>query len=403
MVIENYTALQEKSMKDKADEKAREKTNSAMDLLRNHSSSTTRSSPSSSSTSTSTTKEGEENGNELVAREKTTHGVVDLAMLIQITEFKCAIKTMTEQLIQTNNQTDKDKMGNISCSSSSSSGSTQIIQKLDEITTFLKNIENKFIPTKTSTTLASHGKTVEEVPVQSNDKKQDDDVLITNLKKKPEPELESSVQDLSDGKVNLNDDSTKTGEESTTQPNILQNEPVPKEKDISTTTTNNKESNDVVETKEQSSTTKDTTTQKPTIGKEASNDEKTTNEAKVGKEALLDALQKMQSSNEMDLIKPCAQMLILYTTNLSANPKSKQYRKIFTSSKTYKNKVGNVEFAKDVLYAVGFVDEGKSFLEWKNDSEMETAIVLLKEAASLLKKIKAGESIDGNGEDVSTA
>ena len=114
----------------------------------------------------------------------------------------------------------------------------------------------------------------------------------------------------------------------------------------------------------------------------------------VGMEALQDALQKMQSSNEATAIKSCAQMLYLYTSNLSTNPNSKQYRKIYTNSKTYTKKVGQVEFAKDVLLAVGFVDEEKSFLEWKNDTDIETAIGLLKEAASMLKKVKAGEQID---------
>ena len=56
--------------------------------------------------------------------------------------------------------------------------------------------------------------------------------------------------------------------------------------------------------------------------------------------------------------------------------------------------MSKVEFAKDVLFAIGFVEEeGKSFLEWKNDSNLEEAqAFLVKDAAALLNKLKRGES-----------
>jgi hypothetical protein len=82
---------------------------------------------------------------------------------------------------------------------------------------------------------------------------------------------------------------------------------------------------------------------------------------------------------------------------LSSNPNSKQYCKFYTNRKTFSGKVGNVEYAKDVLYyEVGFVDEGKSILEWKNYKVQEDALLLLKDTASFLMKIKNGVRVDIN-------
>ena len=165
---------------------------------------------------------------------------------------------------------------------------------------------------------------------------------------------------------------------------MLKLHPIPEQKHKEKSNVNNGDKTEIYNVKENEASSDD----------KQQNPEKKSSAVVVGMEALQDALQKMQTSNEAAAIKSCAQMLFLYISNLSTNPNSKQYRKIYTNSKTYTKRVSQVEFAKDVLLAVGFVDDGKSLLEWKNDTDIETAIGLLKEAASMLKIVKGGEQID---------
>ena len=268
---------------------------------------------------------------------------IDVMTLLQIVEFKCTIKTMIDQLnpiksITTTTTTD-----------SSTKMDTQSVndmnQSLNEILQCLKSIEAKVSSTR-----------CEEIKV--ND-------LVQRK------EISPSTSKLDDIKSNNQLDQNHCKEENITR-------------EISETSIGENNHNNIEHKVDLSS-----------INSE--NDQIITNDdvqnPLVGIEALKDALQNMVKCNEQDVLKSCIQMLLLYISNLSTNPKSKQYRKIYTNSKTFIDKVGNVEFGKDVLFAVGFMDEGKSFMEWKIDSEEDIAIDLLKEAASMLKLVKNGEQL----------
>lgn len=128
----------------------------------------------------------------------------------------------------------------------------------------------------------------------------------------------------------------------------------------------------------------------------------------VGSKALSKALQDYSQSNDMEKVKSCSQILFLYMNNLSLNPTEPRYRKIFTNNKTFKEKVGGIVGAKEILLSVGFVDNG-SYLEWSenelctdhvqslindhddNNTELNKvngAILLLKEATAALGCLK---------------
>jgi len=133
-------------------------------------------------------------------------------------------------------------------------------------------------------------------------------------------------------------------------------------------------------------------------------------ESKIGSKALYRAFIELTNFNEPSIVKSCAQMLFLYSINLSSNPKLPRYRRIFTNNYSFQNNVENIRGAKNILYAMGFVDQG-SFLEWKADTmdgselnaivnycrrnegcdieECSSAIMLVKEAAAGLSIIKS--------------
>jgi hypothetical protein len=78
-----------------------------------------------------------------------------------------------------------------------------------------------------------------------------------------------------------------------------------------------------------------------------------------------DALRKLASSNDANLLKAGAQMLYLYCLNISKNPSVPRYRKIYTNNSTFRNKVGNLVGAREFLVAVGFVERpDNNLFEW---------------------------------------
>ena len=119
-----------------------------------------------------------------------------------------------------------------------------------------------------------------------------------------------------------------------------------------------------------------------------------------GVEALEAAIQKMKENNTAPVLKSSSQMLSMYISNLSNNPTLKQYKKIYVKNKTFKEKVGKADFAKDVLLAAGFSDKG-SYLEWKgdetvvgNEDNTNDSLLLLNEAATLLQSIQTDPDTD---------
>lgn len=85
-------------------------------------------------------------------------------------------------------------------------------------------------------------------------------------------------------------------------------------------------------------------------------------------ESFQEALQKVQKSNSPTLVRSGCQMLYLQISNLIAHPSDKQFKRISTKSSTFKNKIGNVKWATQVLKSVGFEEEG-SYLVYKSESE----------------------------------
>jgi len=84
-------------------------------------------------------------------------------------------------------------------------------------------------------------------------------------------------------------------------------------------------------------------------------------------ERLEGALATLANSNDAADLKAGAQMLYLYCLNMSKNPSVPRYRKIYTNNATFKNKVGNLAGARELLVAVGFEERDGRF-EWAADS-----------------------------------
>ncbi len=359
LIIEKYVALQERSIKEKADEKAREKTNNAMDFLRNHQSINNSNSSSSSSSSSSSNritpngKNGDENNNGDTNNksERNIHlmnstNAIDIATLIQITELKCTVKEITNQLAVNGGSKEK------------TDGYNDIATKLETISIYLEKLHDKL----------------------SNKEEEDEQVVILEDSASIHPKQ-----------------TTPASSDSNEKTLVVEDKPTKNEEDMKNLTTSKLvTTKDVEETENVNASIE--ALKPPCSTEQQEQQSKPPLEPKptVGKESLHEALEKFQKSNEAKLVKSCAQMMFMYTSNLSSNPNSNQYRKIYTNSKTFKNKVSNVEFAKDILLSIGFVEEGNSFLEWKNYSNVEEAQALVKDAATLLNKLKRGESVTSN-------
>ena len=109
-------------------------------------------------------------------------------------------------------------------------------------------------------------------------------------------------------------------------------------------------------------------------------------------------IRQIAEANDTTTLKVGAQLLYLYLVNLSGKPDNQRYRKIFTSNQSFQ-KVENLIGGKDLLLAVGFVedDDSKKFLEWVpsgNSDEEITYLVLVKEAAAALGVLKSGKPSD---------
>ena len=86
-------------------------------------------------------------------------------------------------------------------------------------------------------------------------------------------------------------------------------------------------------------------------------------DAALRDEKLESAIKTLSTKNSPDLLKVGAQMLYLYCLNISKNPSIARYRKIFTNNSTFRNKVGSLDGARELLVAVGF-EERTNCYEW---------------------------------------
>jgi len=337
MAIEKHTLLQEQVLKVKTDEKARSKTNNAMDLLLKKQ-------------SQHLDAAGERLSDKLddsshLQREGSQCAASQISILVQLTEMKCLLKSVADAYTNASN-------------SATRSDEDLVITKLEMIRSSLETIEIN---------VCRGGSVKDGISVAP------------------------AMQDIELG-INTKDDE-RTDE-------CIEADPLSRDK-VETTETD--VAADVAEDEPTSGGTK---VDSQSTGENADVDDQEEDDQQqpcaenlrpaVGKEALQEALRKMKENNEASLVKTSCQMLCLYMNNLASNPKSDKYSKIYTKNNTFKNKIGSVKFAKDVLISVGFEDEG-SCLRWKqtgiiasddNDSSDHDLPSLLQEAAASIQDLQ---------------
>ena len=347
--IEDHTALHERIFKDQSKAKSKDVTNDLMDLLRT----TPRNAP--------IENEGCRNKRIADVKDKNTiaghsidlanRNVVDLSVLVQITEIKCNLSMMTDFLITNKNEiSNEDSEARPSIyDENSRKGTTKldtVIGKFENMMSSLKAIENSFLKeSRTNNTV-----NVVNIDKDTQEEYEKDSIQVTEVEK-------SHTLTVNSGEIS-----------SKIELCTARNEPFIDDQPS-------------VSTRQES-----------------------------GKFLLEKALQYFTRSNTTSQVKECAQMLFLYIMNLSTNPTLPKYQRIYTNTSTFKKKVGNVKGAENVLVAVGFISH-RTYLEWKvneiHDNEIEridgtnveeseeisdnsSAIILLKEGAAALSILKTG-------------
>ena len=115
--------------------------------------------------------------------------------------------------------------------------------------------------------------------------------------------------------------------------------------------------------------------------------------------SLNDCIRKLVEKNSSLSLRSGSQLLYLYLANLSGKPDNRRYRKIFTSNESFQ-KVENLIGGKDLLSAVGFVEESdKGVLEWVPSGSTEeeiSALILVKEAAAALGVLKKPTNVSSS-------
>lgn len=299
--IEKYTSIQEQSLREKKEEKAKSQTDSMMGLLK------------SKSKKVEEPKKNELNG-------------LNIAVLTQLVEIKCQLSGLNDRF---NAKEDDNNHKNI------------VIEKLNDVKTKLESIEkNLFIGEETVTIKDKNG-------------------LDQKLEKHEEAKKEEG-DCPADGNIS---DSTDITQDSKTDEPDLTIEAQTKEENGNTPLEIEDDTECVVKSTP-------------------------SNDVAIGKVALESALQNMKENNSEESAKVCCQMIYLYISNLANNPSSAKYQKVYTKNNTFKNKVGNVKYARDILVAVGFT-ENASMLKWEKPSEDdESNQHLLRDALSQIKNLQ---------------
>jgi len=318
MAIEKQTLLQEQALKVKSDEKARSKTNIAMDLLMKK-----------RSQHLDAAGEDKLDDSSHLQREGSQYAASQISILVQLTEMKCLLKTVANTYTNASDP-------------ATHSDEDLLITKLEMIRSSLETIEMN---------VCRGGSVKDGMPAAIQDI-----VPCINTKDDELTDKRIEADPLSRDKIE-----TKVIEVAA---NVAEDEPTSggtKFDSQGTAVTVD------VDDQEQDGKQPYAEKQRPS----------------VGKEALQEALRKMKENNAASLVKTSCQMLCLYMNNLASNPKSDKYSKIYTKNNTFKNKIGSVKFAKDVLISVGFEDEG-SCLRWNQTG------------------ISASDGIDSSDDDLSS-
>lgn len=337
LAIEKYSDIQERTLRTKLDETARCKTNSAMDLLikkRNNKDDTN------IDDSNSMKLPRQDSGDDRISAS-------EMQMLMLLSEMKCELKIMTNQ-VSSNILADK--------------ADSDFLSKLDMIGGQLRSIETRL----------SHRKKNES----------NDTVGLDELK----PSTNLSSTSVETDKDIVNDQ----GQIESSQSHIIAGQHS-SEQSVDSSSSFQSCPNDTII----ASASKDECQNLDTIETKNNHEDSAmimskTEAIEVGIEATERAIERMTSNNDRQMVKSSCQMLFLYVSNLVKNPSSKQYQKIYTTNKTFKNKIEKVKFAKDVLLSIGFKDQD-SFLEWeerggKVENEQTN---ILQEAVRLLQSAQA--------------
>jgi len=333
--IETHSSLQERILQLSSNEKAKNGVDSAMNLLRHH------------STSSPNLQEeiaeikAVQPTEEIIDDNKEMKPSFDLTILVQITEIKCALNSVKDEIKNVgstrtlphtqsvNNELEGDK-GDMD-TFEPYAGMCTVLNKLDEMSTTLSHIESK---------LSCNGNPA-----------QDEQLAKSKNQTAEKKRLTTSAIDVCKA-------------------------------------TSDEQQTDLIDNQ--------SATIAPCLPSNCNSQN----------QVLSSALKHLVKENTMEQVQSCAQMLFMYTTNLSSNPNVPRYRKVYTRNSTFKNKVDNVEGARNVLISVGFVDQG-SYLEWKGDEAnaetmVDSSVNLLKEAAEALSLLKNGKQLNDNNVDMET-
>ena len=353
--VEKFVAVQERTLKAKADEKGQAVTNSAMDLLR-RSSSVTLSTPAVTPFRNGELQLQQPHGTPRSIGGDSDGSVPDVAVAVLVTKMKCQLIGVREAI------KDAAKSG------SSSTSMERAEEKLDEVTKTFERLETMLLGGKQVSDYETS-----ELPVAAN---------VASMYETPSRMFEtgelSPVPGCNDG-----DDPEVTDLDVT-----LDMEMSPDRSVFGKEEEQNAVSAAAAAVAAQGRALKPPTFEVEDLG--------STPEEPIGMEALTRAFDILTNpaKNQADTIKACAQMLYLYVVNLSSNASSKRYRRVYTTNANFKNKVGSVVGGITVLESLGFVDKG-SYMEWEGDlnvpegtDDQDFGIALLNHAAAQLSVLK---------------
>mmetsp|Transcript_1524 Transcript_1524/g.4418 ORF Transcript_1524/g.4418 Transcript_1524/m.4418 type:complete len:1123 (+) Transcript_1524:216-3584(+) len=353
--VEKFVAVQERTLKAKADEKGQAVTNSAMDLLR-------RSSSVAMATPATPAVTPYRNGEVQVQPQGTPRSiggdsdgsVPDVAVAVLVTKMKCQLIGVREAIKDAGKSSDGTSM-------------ERAEHKLEEVTTTFERLESMLLGGKQVSDYET------ELPVAAN---------VASMYETPSRMFEtgelSPVPGCKDG-----EDAEVTDLDVT-----LEMEMSPDR-----TAFAKEEEQNAIAAAAAAVAGKCRTLRPPAFEVE---DLGPTPEEPIGRAALSQAIDILSnaSNNNSNSIKTCAQMLYLYVVNLSSNASSKRYRRVYTTNANFKNKVGSVAGGVAVLESLGFVDKG-SYMEWEGDIDVpegtadeDCGIALLNHAAAQLSMLK---------------
>jgi len=326
--IETHSSIQERTLQHSLNEKAKNVTDTAMNLLRHH------------GTSSPTAQEKvADPTEEITHHDKALNTSLDLTILVQITEIKCALNAMKDEIKNTKSTNPSPHVQSVKSHNEGDKGDMDASEPYDAIHDALNKLE------KMSATL-SH--------------------IESKLLWKGNPIRQKLVTDIKHQAVTKKCENHSTTNANKITPEEQETESIDNQGDTSPLLSNHDNKN----------------------------------------QDLSSALEYFVKENTIEQVQSCAQMLYMYAMNLSSNPDLPRYRKVYTNNTTFKKKVDTVKGARNILIAVGFVDQG-SYFEWKGDEIIpdtmgETSITLLKQAAEALSLLKHGNQLNNETVGVKT-